>query len=107
MGAGWSITGPHPIPFAIAGIVEVPWNETNKNHQFRFELVDLDGHAVNVDTPEGERPLFFEGNFQVGRPPGVRPGSPIPFHFAINSGPVPLAPDSHYVWQFAINGKAA
>jgi len=106
MGAGWNITGPAPSPFAIAGIIQVPWNETNTNHTFRFELVDLDGNAVNVETPEGEQPFFIEGGFQVGRPPGVRPGSAIPFHFAVNSGPAPLDPGGHFVWQLAINGQA-
>jgi hypothetical protein len=104
MGGGWNITGPQPMPFGIGGIIEVPWNQTNQDHTFRFSLADIDGNAVEVDTPEGQQPLFFEGQFQVGRPPAVRPGASIPFHFAINSGPVPLAPGCHFVWQFAFDG---
>lgn len=105
IGGGWSITGPAPVPFGIGGIIEVPWNQTNQNHSFRFALTDIDGTPVEVETPEGTQPVFFEGNFQVGRPPGVRPGSMIPFHFALNSGPIPLTPGCHYVWQLAINGN--
>jgi uncharacterized protein DUF6941 len=105
VGGGWNVTGPQPVPFAIAGTIDVPWSETNQNHTFRFDLVDLDGNAVEVETPEGEQPLFFEGTFQVGRPAGVRPGSPIPFHFAMVSGPIPLAAGQHYVWQLAIDGQ--
>jgi hypothetical protein len=105
IGGGWNATGPQPCPFGIGGIIEVPWNQTNQNHTFRFSLADIDGNPVEVDTPEGQQPLFFEGQFQVGRPPGVRPGSAIPFHFAINSGPLPLSPGCHYVWQFAFDGK--
>ena len=29
LGTGWTEIGPAPSPFAIAGIIEVPWDETN------------------------------------------------------------------------------
>lgn len=28
LGTGWTEIGPAPSPFAIAGIIEVPWDET-------------------------------------------------------------------------------
>ena len=49
------------MPFAIAGLIEVPWHLTNRQHTFRFECIDLDGIRVVVPTPEGEHPLFLEG----------------------------------------------
>jgi hypothetical protein len=104
LGAGWSLTGPQPIPFAIAGLIEVPWAETNRNHAFKFELIDLDGNPVVVLGPEGEQPIQIEGGFEVGRPPGVRLGSCQPIPFALNSGPLPLAPGSHFEWRLSIDG---
>lgn len=105
VGGGWTITGAQTAPFGIGVIIEVPWNQTNQDHQFRFALTDIDGNAVEVDTPEGTQIVQFEGGFQVGRPPGVRPGSAIPIKFAINSGPISLSAGCHYVWQLAIDGQ--
>ena len=45
LGGGWSITGP-PAPSAIALLVEVPWDQTNRRLEWRFELVDSDGYPV-------------------------------------------------------------
>jgi hypothetical protein len=106
LGGGWNITGPDPVPFALAGIIEVPWQETNRNHAFRFELIDLDGNPVVVDGPQGQQPVAFDGGFEVGRPPGVRVGSFQPMAFAVNCAPLPLPPASHFEWRFSINGKA-
>ncbi len=105
LGGGWCVTGPTPIPFALAGIIEVPWGQTNRNHVFRFELIDLDGNPVVVQGPEGTAPIVIEGGFEVGRPPGVRSGSYQPIPFALNSGPIPLPPNSHFEWRFSIDGE--
>lgn len=104
VGGGWNVTSAVTTPFGIGGIIEVPWGQTNQSHKFRFELTDIDGDPVEVETPEGQQPLFFEGEFQVGRPPGVRRGSAIPFPFAMNCGPINLSPGGHYVWRFTLNG---
>lgn len=105
LGGGWTVTGPQAVPFAIAGLIEVPWHLTNRRHTFRFECIDLDGNGVLVPTPAGEQPLLFEGGFEVGRPPGVRAGTAIPFPFAFNSGPQPIPPGGHYEWRLMINGE--
>ena len=42
MGGGWSLTGPAPSPSAIAIKVEVPWNDTNRKHSLKLELLDGD-----------------------------------------------------------------
>lgn len=105
LGGGWCHTGPQPTPFALAGIIEVPWAETNRNHTFTFELIDIDGAPVIVDGPEGEQPLVIEGGFEVGRPMGVRPGSYQPIPLALNSGPLPLPTGGHFEWRFSIDGN--
>jgi hypothetical protein len=105
IGGGWDVTGPQPGPFAIAAKVDVSWHLTNRQHALQFELIDIDGNAVVVETPEGEQPVRFEGTFEVGRPPGVRTGTSLPFMFAMNSGPLPLEPGRHFEWRLMINGE--
>jgi hypothetical protein len=105
LGGGWSITGPDPAPHAIAMLIQVPWDQTNRAHQFRLELLDADGDPVMVPTPDGEQPLFIEAGFEVGRPPGVKPGTPLDVPFALNLGPNPIPPGGRYEWRLTIDGE--
>jgi hypothetical protein len=106
LGGGWSITGPDATPSALAIALKVPWDEANEPHELRIELVDSDGAPILVTAPEGERPLVIESQFEVGRPPGLRPGTPIDLALAINLGPVALAPGGRYEWRLTIDGHA-
>ena len=105
LGGGWSLTGPQPSPSAIAVLISVPWNETNRKHGVKVELLDADYRPVLVPTPGGNAPLVISGEFEVGRPPGIIPGSSIEIPFAFNIGPIPLQPGARYVWKLAIDGK--
>ena len=107
LGGGWTEIGPQPCPFAIAGIIEVPWSLANQRHTFRLELIDWDGHPVLVPTPDEQQPLFIEGGFEVGRPPGTRPGTTLPFILAFNAGAVPLPSGSHFEWRLLVDGESA
>jgi hypothetical protein len=104
LGGGWSMTGPDPSPMALAIKVEIPWDQTNHAHQLRIELLDADGNPVRAPGDGDQPPLIIEGNFEVGRPPGMKAGTPIDFPFAVNLGPIPLDPDSRYTWQLSIDG---
>src|ERR1700754_1755097 len=76
LGGGWSITGP-PAPSAIALLVEVPWDQTNRRLDWRLELVDSDGYPVlTADGEGGEQPIMMGGEFEVGGPPRTPPGAP-------------------------------
>lgn len=105
VGGGWDATGPNPLPFAIALKIEVPWRLANMRHKLRLELIDLDGAPVEVETPEGPKPLFIESEFEVGRPPGVRPGTALPCMLALNLAPTPIPPGGHYQWCLEIDGE--
>jgi hypothetical protein len=105
LGGGWSITGPLPCPSAIAVLVSVPWNETNRKHRVKVELVDEDYRPVLVPTPEGDKPMLISGDFEVGRPAGIMPGSTIEIPFAFNIGALPLPPGRRYVWKLMIDDK--
>lgn len=72
-------------------------------HKLLLELLDADGNAV---APDGDNPVRIESEIEVGRPVGVKPGTSLPIPFAINFGPIPLAPGGQYVWQLSIDGYA-
>ena len=107
VGGGWSLTGPEPVPFGIAILIRVPWDQANQRHVMRLELLDADGHAVEVETDDGMQPVVFFDDvpFEVGRPAGLKPGTPLDFPVAVNSGPVLLEP-GRYEWRLTIDGEA-
>jgi hypothetical protein len=108
VGGGWSLTGPELVPFGIALLIQVPWDRANQRHVMRLELVDADGQQVLVETDEdGEQPIIFFDDlpFEVGRPPGLKPGTYLDFPVAVNSAPLPLEPGL-YVWRLTIDDEA-
>jgi len=106
VGGGWSVTGPMPVPFAIAMLFEVPWDRANVKHRFRLDLVDSDGHVVFASTEEGEEPVVIEGEFEAGRPPGMKPGTPLDVPIAINLPGPPVEPGGRFEWRLTVNGEA-
>ena len=99
------MAGPMPAPSALALLIGVPWNETNRKHNLKVELMDPDYHPILVPTPAGNSPLVISGEFEVGRPAGLIPGSTIDVPFAFNIGPLPLEPGKRFVWKLTIDGK--
>ena len=105
MGGGWSVTNPEPLPMALALKVEVPWDQSNRPHQLSIRLVDADGQAVEQDSPEGRHPIEMGADFEVGRPPGVKHGSPLDFALALNIQRGPLERDTRYSWVVYLDGE--
>lgn len=105
LGGGWNLTGPDPTPSAIALLIEVPWDQANRHHSLRLSLVTDDGQPVMVPTPTGPRPTQIDAGFEVGRPPGHRPGTPLNVVLGINIGPLPLSPDNRFEWRCFINDE--
>ncbi len=105
VGGGWSLTGPEAVPFAIALLVQVPWDRANERHRMRLELFDADGAPVVVDGEEGEEPVvvFDDAPFEVGRPAGLKPGTDLDLPLAVNVAAIPLEP-GRYVWTLTIDG---
>ena len=105
LGGGWSLTGPDPMPSAVAIKVEVDWHEADQAHHWELFLLDADGQPVGVDTPEGAQLVEVRGDFEVGQPEEVPAGSPIDLPLAINIGPLPLDPGGRYTWRLTIDGE--
>jgi hypothetical protein len=106
LGGGWSVTGPEPAPSALAMKFDVPWDQSNHKYQVLLELLTADGDAVEVETAGGETlPIRIEAQLETGRPPGLKPGTPIDAALAINFGPLPLEPDRRYEWRLSIDQR--
>src|SRR4029450_11027086 len=107
VGGGWSQTGPEPASFGIALLIQVPWDQANTMHSFNVELLDADGAHVVLETPDDvEQPVAFGGEFEVGRPPGLKPGTPLDFPVAMNSTPLPLERGRYELWAETLRDDA-
>lgn len=106
LGGGWSLSGPDPMPSAVALKIDVDWNEAGAPHHWELYLVDEDGQPVLIETPEGLRPMEVRGDFEVSRPGSVPEGSPVDVALAVNFGPLPLQAASRFTWRLTIDGEA-
>ncbi len=107
LGGGWTHMGPAPAPFAIAMKFEVPWDQANRRHPWTLRLLDEDGRPVCLPTRGGEeKPVEMAGAFEVGRPPGSVPGSPLDFPLVIQFGPLPLPGGRRLEWVLEIDGRS-
>lgn len=79
--------------------MKVPWDRTNQKLRMNLELLDSDGQPVTVS---GE-PLTAGGEIEVGRPPGIAPGSLLDAAFALNVPSLPLTP-GRYDWRLDFAG---
>ena len=104
LGGGWSVIGPDPAPMALAVKIEVPWSETNVKHVVVLELLTSDGEPVTADGPAGPEAIKVQADFEVGRPPGLKPGTPIDVPLAVNFAPFALSPGQRYQWRLTIDG---
>lgn len=104
LGGGWDwIQVGSPMAMAIR--IEVPWDQTNIKHKLELKLIDSDGRPVMMHADTGEKPVEAFGEFEVGRPPGISPGTPISVPLAMQFGPLPLQPNNRYVWHLYIDGE--
>ncbi len=78
LGGGWDRLTVNSRPakrnMAIAVAFRVPWIETNKVHRFQLELSDDDGRQT----------ITTDGQFEVGRPPGIPQGQPQLVQLVVN-----------------------
>jgi hypothetical protein len=81
--------------------MKIPWDRTNQAIPLSLVLLDSDGQQVSVPTDRGDKPIRTGANLEVGRPPGIAPGTPIDASFVVNMSPLPLSP-GRYEWRLTI-----
>jgi hypothetical protein len=102
LGGGWRDVKPPagaPIPMALAMMISVPWNMANQKIELDTRLLTAAGEPVDL----GDGPVQARATIEVGRPPGVEPGTSLDTPLALNTGLLPLAPGS-YVWHVEAGG---
>lgn len=102
LGAGWRDIKPPPgtpIPMALAMMISVPWDMANQSIELDTRLLTAAGEPVDL----GEGPVQARATIEVGRPPGVEPGTSLDTSLALNTGLLPLPPGS-YVWHVESGG---
>jgi len=105
LGGGWNLAGPAPQSFAITGLIEVEWDETNTRHSLEVTIEDEDGAPLLLPTPAGDVPFKIgPAPFEVGRPPGIARGSSFNVPVAIPIVAIPWVPGRRYIIKFSIDG---
>jgi hypothetical protein len=100
LGGAWDnlkvpqLPGPPAVPFAVAVGIDVPWSLTNRKLRFSVDVVDADG---------GEVAQLVGGELEVGRPPGLRAGTPQRFQITVPAQPQFTAP-GRYVIRCSVDG---
>jgi len=103
LGGGWSRMAANlPIPVALAIKLGIPWDQANRQIPFKAELVTEDGQSVVIN----ETPVMLEGEIEVGRPPGTRPGSTLDAVLSIRFPALALQKGA-YTWIFQADNKEA
>jgi hypothetical protein len=103
MGGGWSrnFRANQPSSMALAIKLTIPWNEANRPYDINVRLVD-DNHEP-VKNEEGND-VGIMGKVEVGRPPGLRPGSDLGSALALTFAGLRLEPGT-YVWELLVDNK--
>jgi hypothetical protein len=100
LGGGWNqAQAGMPFPVEVAVMVAVPWTATNEKHGFDLVLVDEDGQQVEI----ADNAVQIAGEFEVGRPPGIKPGTALNQQMVFKFGMFALPPGG-YVFEFSIGG---
>lgn len=98
-------SGPFAVSLALGIIVEVPWLATNQEHTVDVELVDADGHPVEVQKGLHERqPFHAQFQFNVGRSPHVEEGETQSVAFAVNMPLLQLEKLGSYEFTIGVDG---
>jgi hypothetical protein len=103
LGGGWSITGPDPVPSAVAIKLSIDRHEVDQPHRWELVLEDADGAPVFIG--DERQPVEVHGEFTVGAPQGVPEGTPVDFPIALGIPPIPLVPGSRYQWRLFVDGE--
>ncbi len=99
LGGGWRYLRvpklPAMHPFAVGAALLVDWMETNQRHSFKLAIHNEDSKKVYASA---------DGEFEIGRPPGIAPGSKQRFCLALNLTE-PFQEDGPYLVRLLVDGQ--
>lgn len=99
-----TIRGPMLPPGCTVAIhLQIPWDRGNDPLDFVLELLTEDGESVASD--ENGLQIRFQGVVEVGRPPGLKPGTSLTLPLAVPVGGIQL-PAGRYEWRLRFDGKS-
>jgi hypothetical protein len=64
--------------------LDIYWDETNKEHRLKCQLLTTDGDPVMVPGPQGSQRILIEAAAEAGRPPGAIHSSSVRMPLALN-----------------------
>jgi hypothetical protein len=105
LGGGWSIlTKIQPrATMALAIKLTVPWSRANERMHIAAALITDQGEEV---TQAEEQPVRAEGDLELGRPPGLRHGTPLDATLVMNFEGLDLEVGG-YVWELRVGDDLA
>lgn len=103
LGAGWTrIPANVPAPQGLGVIVHVPFDMANQTLKLEVSLIDADGQPVLRGEPPA--PVGAGGEFEIGRPAGVKPGERLDFQMAFRFNGMHHEPGG-YVWECSVQDE--
>lgn len=101
LGAGWNIIQLPDVPFnsALGAICAFDWSEANSPHNIEAVLMTDDGEVAEIQG----NPVKVTARVEVGRPPGLKPGTNINAPLAFNFNQLSL-PAGGYRFEIHANG---
>jgi hypothetical protein len=98
LGGGWTqASGATPLHVALGIVAAVPWEDANRQHPVLVQLIREDGEPVEQDGG----PVQAEGQFEIGRPPGIKEGSDLNATMVLKFNGLDLRPGG-YVFQVQV-----
>lgn len=108
VGGGWSILA-KVLPRArmsLAVKLAVPWSRANERIPIEATLITDHGEPVLQERDAGEEPVRAEGQMELGRPPGLRHGTPLDATFVLDFEGLDLDVGG-YVWELKVDDTEA
>ena len=104
LGGGWDRIQ-SGSPFALALFIQVPYDLTNRAHEWSLELLDSDG-VPRMPGPVEQQAVRVGGHLEVGATDRDRTRCLAWSPLAVSIGPLPLEP-GRYEWRFRIADRRA
>lgn len=103
LGGGWSMLQKiQPRSnMSLAVKLSVPWSRTNERIHIEGVLITDQGEEV---TQEDGQAIRAECDMELGRPPGLRPGTPLDATFVLDFQALDLSVGG-YVWELRLGGR--